>query len=87
MPYNVSMMKKMSYQQWFETYRPIREEHFETYGTAVEFVRTQDPCRIWTYATNECDYIVNGWHVINRIGYFITEIPFLQGEEIYVFWE
>jgi len=75
----------MTYEEWKNTYKPIRDIHFETFGTELEFVQSCDPCRIWTYGINECDYIVNGWHVANRIGYYITEIPFEQDDVIYVF--
>ena len=50
---------------------------FETYGEEVEFVKQQDPNCIWTYITgdNNTSYISSGWHFVNRIGYFITEVP------------
>jgi hypothetical protein len=50
---------------------------FETYGDEVEFVKKQDPRCIWTYGDGDDGggYIWNGWHFINRLGYFITEIP------------
>lgn len=50
---------------------------FETYGEEVEFVKSQDPNLIWTYVDDSeggtC--VIAGWHFINRIGYFITEVP------------
>jgi hypothetical protein len=50
---------------------------FETYGDEVEFVKAQDENRIWTYGDGDDGggYIWNGWHYINRLGYFITEVP------------
>jgi hypothetical protein len=50
---------------------------FETYGEEVEFVKSQDPANIWTYGDGDDGggYVWNGWHFINRIGYFITEVP------------
>ncbi len=50
---------------------------FETYGDEVEFVKKQDPRCIWTYGDGDDGggYIWNGWHFVNRLGYFITEIP------------
>lgn len=50
---------------------------FETYGDEVAFVKKQDPRCIWTYGDGDDGggYIWNGWHVVNRIGYFITEVP------------
>ena len=51
---------------------------FETYGDEVEFVKKQDPRCIWTYGDGDDGggYIWSGWHLVNRIGYFITEVPF-----------
>jgi hypothetical protein len=50
---------------------------FETYGDEVEFVKSQSPANIWTYGDGDDGggYIWNGWHFINRLGYFITEVP------------
>lgn len=50
---------------------------FETYGDEVEFVKKQDPRCIWTYGDGDDGggYIWNGWHFVNRLGYFITEVP------------
>ncbi len=49
---------------------------FETYGVEVDFVKSQDPNKIWTLI--DVDYgmsVVAGWHFVNRIGYFISEEP------------
>ena len=47
---------------------------FETYGEEVEFVRRQDPARIWTLVDGDdgdC-YVVSGLYFVNRIGYLIS---------------
>lgn len=50
---------------------------FETYGDEVEFVKSQSPSNVWTYGDGDDggSYIWNGWHIVNRIGYFVTEVP------------
>lgn len=50
---------------------------FETYGDEVAFVKEQNADCIWTYGDGDDggSYIWNGWHFVNRIGYFITEVP------------
>jgi hypothetical protein len=50
---------------------------FETYGEEVEFVKSQDTNCIWTYYDDGegGTHVIAGWHLINRIGYFITEVP------------
>lgn len=49
---------------------------FETYGAEAEFVKSQEPNKIWTLI--DVDYgmsVVAGWHFVNRIGYFISDKP------------
>jgi hypothetical protein len=81
------MSKFMTYDYWHETYKPIKNTvskypddsliHFETYGEEVEFVKAQyaiNPKTIWTEVDgDEGTYIVAGWHLVNRIHYYITE--------------
>ena len=78
---------EMDYDVWLETYRPILNHiesnssfdgmMFETYGDEVEFVKSQSPDKIWMYGDGDDggSYIWNGWHIVNRIGYFVTEVP------------
>jgi hypothetical protein len=54
---------------------------FETYGEEYEFVRAQNPRRIWTLI--EADgvlYAESGVHFVNRLGYFVSETPFQTDE-------
>jgi hypothetical protein len=80
---------KLTMDNWLETYKPInnhlddnasfQDEHgvgimFETYGAEKEFVKSQEANKIWTYVSDDEDtYIIAGWHVFDRIGYFVTE--------------
>jgi hypothetical protein len=54
---------------------------FETYGEDLDFVRAQDDRHIWTLVEGDDGnlYITNGYHLVNRINYFITKKPF-EGE-------
>jgi hypothetical protein len=77
----------MTEEDWFNTYKPIKnnlvenssfDDHmFETYGEEVEFVKAQDENRIWMLGDGDDGgmYIWNGWGFVNRIGYFVTEVP------------
>lgn len=90
------MFKEISEDEWFEKYKPIKNSidtnasfdghMFETYGDELEFVKSQDPNRIWTYGDgdNGSTFIWSGYHIVNRIGYFITEVPFENDDEIQV---
>ena len=77
----------MNYEQWAEAYQPrsnhLRDEEtdlFETYGVELGYVlATADikPAHVWTLVDGEDGtYVVNGYHLVNRIAYMITHEPF-----------
>lgn len=82
--------------EWFDKYKPIKNHldenssfdghMFETYGDEVEFVKQAGNGHIWMYGDGDDGgtYLWNGWGFVNRIGYFITEIPFGPDETIQV---
>ena len=51
---------------------------FETYDDELRFVQSQEPNRIWTYCDGDDNgtYIFQGMRIVNRIGYFVTSVPF-----------
>ena len=76
------ILDKLTYEAWEEKYKPInnpfRKEDplFETFGKEYDFVKKANPLNIWTLVDGEDGtYIVDGWHYVNRIAYFITEMP------------
>jgi hypothetical protein len=85
--------KEMTMEEWESTYKPILNNidtnasfdglMFETYGDEYEFVKSANPLCIWTYGDGDDggSYIWNGFHLINRLGYFITEVPAPDEEE------
>lgn len=49
---------------------------FETFGDELEFVKSQDPSKVWTLV--DCDEgscIISGFHFVNRVGYLISTVP------------
>lgn len=79
----------MTFDQWCNKYKPIKNAvvngtnwphlHdtliFEAFGADVEFVKAQEPDKIWTFIDYEGDlYVVNGWQLVNRLGYLITSV-------------
>ena len=77
---------EMDYEDFIQTYKPIQNHldlnasfegyMFETYGEEVEFVKSQSPDKIWMYGDGDSgSYIWSGWGFVNRLGYFITEVP------------
>jgi hypothetical protein len=84
---NNELFIEMTEDEWIATYKPILNHidtnasfngtMFETYGEEVAFVKSQLDEYIWTFGDGDDGggYVWNGWSFINRIGYFITEIP------------
>jgi hypothetical protein len=78
------MKEYQGWQEWADKFKP-KSNHFnnyendylyETYGEEVDFVRNYDPKYVWTYVDGDmCSLIVAGYSYVNRIGYYITEIP------------
>lgn len=69
--------------------REVNGWMYETYGEEDEFIREyaqKHPNNVWTMM--DCDdydvCIGNGWHHVNRMGYFITELPFEDDDDIFV---
>jgi hypothetical protein len=74
----------LGWDKWEDKFKPIHnhfsndpdQNMFETYGEEVEFVIKQDPKYIWTWIQGDMsDLIVAGYHYVNRLGYYITEVP------------
>ncbi len=68
------------YDEWAEKYKPVgRHEEsrmFETYGKDLETVLGTHPRHVWTWMQGDMsDIICAGYHLVNRLGYFITEVP------------
>lgn len=59
---------------------------FETYGAELEFVRRQNPDCIWTYMDDDNGRLClsSGYHLVNRIGYLISTVPFEAGHDYFV---
>ena len=80
---------KMDDDEWFEKFKPkvnptgdsgmsIDDVHymFETYDPDHQKVLDTDPACVWTLMEcDHCEVIGEGYHWVNRIGYFITEVP------------
>jgi hypothetical protein len=79
--------------EWENKFKPIKnhfrdsqheEIAFETYGEEWEFVKSQDPKYVWTNIQGDMsDLIVAGFAFVNRLQYYITEIPW-DNEDDYV---
>jgi len=75
--------------QWEEQYLPIDNpitnegKSFETYGEELAYVLTHDNHNVWTEMDGDNGvYIVNGYHLVNRIQYYITDNPWNDEDDI-----
>ena len=76
---------------WEAKYKPIKnhitgedDDKFEIYGEELDYVRSvadTEPRRVWTLVEGDDSnlYIVAGYHLVNRLNYFITKEP-LEGD-------
>jgi len=83
----------LKYSDWADQFRPIpcldedpRGDYykFETFGPQYEQVMAVlavCPGCVWTWMDGDgCgDFIGDGWHWVNRLGYFLTEVPAADG--------
>ncbi len=55
---------------------------YETYGEDLNRVKDTDPHKVWTLVDVEGkQYILNGYHTVNRFGYFITKNEWKDGDD------
>ena len=83
---------ELTEEEWFDKFKPIPNHiddnasfsdgdngyMFETYGEELDFVKSHQSNRIWTYCDNDFGgtSIFQGMRIVNRIGYFVTSVPF-----------
>lgn len=87
-------MATMRLDTWLKTFKPIKNHidtnasgdgnMFETFGKEVKYVQHVTrlaPRTVWTIIEGERSAmrICNGYHFVNRIGYFITEVECPEG--------
>ena len=81
--------KTIPYFVWQAHYKPIQDgqgdKMFETYGNDLLAVKEADPDKVWTLMDgDEGTFIGNGYHHVNRLGYYITEVPCGSTEDIQI---
>lgn len=80
----------LSWEQFVDRFKPIKNPYtdsdahdgtmFETFGKELEFVKKQPNEKVWTFlAEDDVTWISEGYHFVNRIGYFVTEVPAAPG--------
>ena len=85
-------MIEMTYQEWVDKYKPIKNHlvkdditSFETYGDEVLFVCEQPNSTVWTELDGDNGvYLVSGYHLANRISYYVTDVPWDDSDDVCV---
>lgn len=58
---------------------------YETFGDELEFIKRQPANRVWTILDAEGElYIVAGIHIVNRMGYLVTDKEWENETEEYL---
>lgn len=71
-------------------YTSVSGEHeygaFDNYREPDRSILNEtSPLNIWTLVNEDNhDYLLNGIHWINRMEYYICEVPFVEGEDIVI---
>ena len=83
----LSVPLSLTYDDWCAAYAPLKNPvrkdapfdgtMFETFGDELAFVRDQPADRIWSLVQGDDGdlYVVSGYHLVNRLGYFVTGRP------------
>jgi hypothetical protein len=80
----MSKRVSLTWEEFEEQFKPIKNTiskypdnfMFETYGEELEFVQKQNPNNIWTESQIDYGFVTSeGYHFVNRMGYYITEVP------------
>ena len=80
----ITLQMEQELDAWTEKYLPIQNHlvteaswdgtMFETYGNEYDYVAAQPQQNVWTWVDGDTgSFILSGLHIVNRIGYFITE--------------
>ena len=85
--------RRNQWELFLARHRPIRNHiepdapydrlMFETYGAELDFVRTHDCHRVFTLVEGDSGrmYVATGFHLVNRIGYFVAGVPWTAATE------
>lgn len=85
---------EMTFTQFEEKYKPVINHldkystpavpvrMFETHGPEVDYVKSVDEKRVWTWVDGDCSsLLLAGYHYVNRLGYYVCEEPWETGNE------
>jgi hypothetical protein len=74
----------LSYEEWMMKYRPELDidgsaKMYETYGDDYDYIADVDNEHLWTWVDGgDYSVIANGFHFVNRLGYYVCTVPCSQ---------
>ncbi len=76
------MKEYQGWDEWVEKFKP-KDNHingqgkmYDTYGEEYDYIKSLDQKYVWTYVDGDMSsLIIAGHHWVNRIGYYVTEVP------------
>lgn len=85
----VEIKEIQGWSAWEQKYKPIpnkfskhNELMYETFGEELEFIKTVNNAHVWTWVQGDMsDLIVAGFSFVNRLGYYVTEVPWTDIDE------
>ncbi len=82
---------ELTWDEWKTTYRPILDSdgqprQFDWIGEDLDVLQSVTGNYVWTWRSGDGDCVTNGAGSVNRFAYFITEIPWQDGEDVFVTW-
>jgi hypothetical protein len=88
-------MSKLTIEEWDKKFQPATNPFnkeaswngvmFETYGEELDYVQCHDENHVWTLVDGDLGIsLLAGYYVVNRIGYFVTEVAWEDTIEILV---
>lgn len=88
----MSSFTTLDFNTWVDTYQPLTDCVLELTPWNLRLISQltrECPNYVWTQVEVDGSlYIINGTHWVNRLGYYVTKVPWITGEEIEVLeWE
>jgi hypothetical protein len=80
----VEAVEYQGWSAWANKFKPVNNQFvsdpdqqvFDTHGQEGEYIKTVDNKYVWTWVQGDLsDLIVAGYHYVNRLGYYVTEVP------------
>jgi hypothetical protein len=74
---------RLTWEEWVEQYKPRTDEFgdpkmFDTHGEEGKSAASTPNDLVWTYLEGDTGTLITeGYHYVNRLGYYLTEKPSL----------